>query len=445
MGAVLLAAALFFGALYALTRGDAAPNASASSGDAGSAADGAANDDGAAPAASAAAAVDPDRDPMLVDLDQRVEAALRATQQRDDDWLPWQVLANRYSDRARATGDWNDYKRAQDAFERAFAIAPAGAGPHAGRAALNYAMHRLPQVLPDLDAIEHYAMIYPHQRRLVASLRAEVAYHQGRYDDARTMYEANLADERSSENLAAWAQLQWKTNHFDEAVRALDEADANVRSSATESWLCLVRGLMELDRGRWDDALAAYRSGLGKNPGDHALEEHLAEVLVMKGDDVIALPMYEHLVEATHDPEFMDQLASIHAAHGDHEGTVRWTTRAREGWEARMEIFPEAAYGHALHHWLALERDPDRTVELAEANVAARPNGETKTLLAEAYLAADRAADARRVVEQVLTTTPWSTAELHATASRAYEATGDPAAAARERRLALAINPHAFD
>ncbi len=81
---------------------------------------------------------------------------------------------------------------------------------------------------------------------------------------------------------------------------------------------------------------------------------------------------------------------------------------------------------------------------MAEANARSRPNGESKTILASAYLAAERVEDAQRTIEEVLES-PWDTADAHAVASEVYAAQGDEERAAAERERALEMNPHAFD
>jgi Tfp pilus assembly protein PilF len=301
-------------------------------------------------------------------------------------------------------------------------------------------MHRLARVGPDLDRVEAYAVVSPSDRAAVASLRADVAFHSGRYDEARTLYEAQLARGRTASALAAYAQWFWKTGDPRRAEALLREAAAasEREPASTRAWICLVQGLFELDRGRHDAALAHYRRGLEHTPNDWLLQEHLAEALALRGDGVIALPLYERLVDRTGSPEFMDAVAEILLERGDREAAAPWIARARAAWEERLALYPEAAYGHALDHWLTLEREPERTVQMAEANAEARPNGESLTKLAQALLAAGRTADARRAIEQVLASR-WSTPETHELAAQVYDAAGEPRLAQRQRDRAAAL------
>jgi tetratricopeptide (TPR) repeat protein len=166
--------------------------------------------------------------------------------------------------------------------------------------------------------------------------------------------------------------------------------------------------------------------------------------LTLRGEAALSIPIYERVIARTENPELMDALAGVLLEQGETERANELVARAREGWEARLALFPEAAYGHAIDHFAELEDDPERTVALAEANAEARPNGESKTILAGAYLSAGQTDDAKRVIDEVLAS-PWDTAEAHAIASQIYADLNDEARAASERERAVAMNPHAMD
>lgn len=99
----------------------------------------------------------------------------------------------------------------------------------------------------------------------------------------------------------ALAQLEWKTRHFDRAEALLDEAQrvAGEEREETRAWVFMVRGLMETDRGRLDDALARFRDALRVRPGSWVFQEHVAEVLAWKGQHEEARLMYADLVART--------------------------------------------------------------------------------------------------------------------------------------------------
>lgn len=381
--------------------------------------------------------------PAVVELDARLRAKERAVAGVRGDWLSWESIATDYMTRARMTGDYGDYAKAERALARAFENASPGAGPFLTRARFNHTVHRVSRVAADLDALR-YAVLRADEREAIEHLRAEVAFHSGRYDEARQRYTEALARDRSTTSLVGMAQLLWKTNHFAEAEALVREAAVRAAQEdvAMRAWVCLVSGTLENDRGRWDASLAAFREGLRLQPTSWVFQEHVAEVLMWQGKLEESRLMYEDLVARTGDPEFMSCLAEIAERQGNPDEARRQVERARAGYEERLRLLPEATAGHAIEFFLA--RSPERAVPIAELNRDARPGGEAQVKLAEAYLQAGRVADARRVVDAVLAT-PWNTADLHAVAARVYERQGDAVAAAREREAARAIDPHSVE
>lgn len=156
-----------------------------------------------------------------------------------------------------------------------------------------------------------------------------------------------------------------------------------------------------------------------------------------------AITRFEAIAARLDAPEVMDALAALYRADGDFAASTRWADRAGEAWGRRTAQIPEAAWGHAVEHELAFG-DPARALDLAQRDFAARPYGQTATALAWALLANARPAAALTVLGPVLAG-PYVSAEAHAAALQAHALLGQSDAAARERKAALALNPHALD
>lgn len=378
-------------------------------------------------------------------LDRQIEAGILAAEQREDDWLTWSVISAQYVERARLSGEFEDYARADRAMARAFAIAPEGAGPFLSRAALHATLHRFDRAEDDLGAAEGAAVVLDADRARIRAMRADVAFHRGDYALALALYDAQLAAGRSVETLIPRAQYAWSTADFAEAEALLDEARRIAIHRGARRYVCLARTTMERARGRAEAALAE----LARCREDGALEaaladEEIAAVRLELGQIDAAQAAYLDLAARPGGVEAMDQLARIARARGDGAEFERWRDAARGVHEARLALLPEAARGHALRHYLELEDDPARAVALAEADRAVRGGGETVTLLALAYLRAGRIADAIATIDALLET-PWSTGAAHATASLAHATAGDAERAARERARAEAIAPGASE
>jgi len=370
---------------------------------------------------------------------ERLARAERLAKAAPRSWIRKGQLAGQHLQHARLTGDYDSYAAAERAVDEAFALTGGRMGPHLVRAELNYALHRFDRVARDLETPERMARHQGDDASLanILSLRGALAMQAGRYAEAKQLSLESTALDRSYSNVARLADYHWKTGGFDEAETLYGEAQGLLSSDAREasSWIHLQLGLMDLDRGAYDEAMQHYQAANQEFPGWWLVEEHIAEIDATQGRTDIALARYRDLIDRTGEPEFMDALASLEAP----ESAQTWVRRSRARYEERLERYPEASYGHALDHFLKFDDDASRAVRLAEENAALRPNGRAKTLLAQAYLKANRVTDARTAIDDVLGT-DWVSAETHATAALTYARCGEATRAWDNARAALAIS-----
>lgn len=379
----------------------------------------------------------------LTRLDAQIESQRRRADTMATSWMPLRGLAASYMARARLTGSYDDYERAEAALSTAFERAPASSGPHLAQASLDFTLHRIARVEPSLIAAEGRARALAAPMPAILGLRGDAAFHSGRYEAALAAYGESERMDPTSTAAFRLAHYYWRTADFDRAEAMLLEAHRRVPGARPQAraFLHLQQGLMDLDRGRHDEALAHYRDAEAQVEGWWLIEEHIAEIDALEGRGERAEATYRRLIEETGNPEFMDALADSLEARGDAEhDTLR--ARALGVYEARLEQLPEATYGHALDHFLASD-DAARALELARANYALRPGGDARLKLALALVKSGDAAQALVEIEQVLAT-PFSTAEVHATASALFSRAGDASAAMRERYAAERLHPEAM-
>src|SRR5262249_13605863 len=146
--------------------------------------------------------------------------------------------------------------------------------------------------------------------------------------------------------------------------------------AATKAWLKVQRGMLALDRGHIDEALAMYRAAADTLPGWWLVDAHIAEAQWLSGDAGAATTAYESVIARSASPEYMDALAFIKASQGRYDEAIRLRRQARPVHEARLRQFPEAAAGPAIDHFLKDDADLDVAIALAESNFAARPYGD---------------------------------------------------------------------
>lgn len=401
----------------------------------------------ASPWATSTAKGEPGFDTERARLERRVSAAERLMTASPRSWMRRADLAGLYLERASLTASYADYQAAEHHIDEAIALGPHAAQLYLLRAQLSFTLHRFDRVEADLVLPERAARRDADQGALAAiqAMRGSLAFERGDYEEAETLLSGAVEAHRSYDGLARLAHLHFKTCRFDSAAALLSEAEAELpeRAVRARAWLHLQRGLMALDRGRYDEAFTHYADADAAYPGWWLVEEHMAEIDALEGRTDSARERYERVVAATDSPELMGALAGVIEAN-EPTRAASLVKRARAIYEEQLGVFPEATYGHALAHFLELERDPSLAVALAEKNGALRPNGEAKTKLAAAYAKAGRLDDARATLDLVSTTT-WCTADTHATAALVARRSGDLATAQRESALARAINPHAVD
>ncbi len=380
---------------------------------------------------------------QLAAVDKTIAGNVKVAEGNPSSSLAWGRVADLYLSRARLSGDYDDYAKAEEMVTKAFAAGHEnGFGPFMTRARLNYTLHRLDRVdsdferssrLPTRDGKEVYG------RDLFA---ANLAFQRGQYEQAEKLLVSLVERMPALSALSSLALYRWKSGQYDEAealyLRALESYDGQETEPA--AWLHLQLGLMDLDRGRYDEALAHYRAGEALITGFWLIEEHIAEILTLQGKTEEAKAMYLAIIERTGNPEFMDAMAEIHEAAGEEAAAKEWLAKADAKFEAQLQRFPEAAYGHALEHFLAHGSDPAKALEMARKNHALRPNADATRFLAEALLGASLVDEAKATIELALAT-PMRSADLHATAAAIHAAAGDEAKAEEHRAAARAINP----
>jgi tetratricopeptide (TPR) repeat protein len=380
----------------------------------------------------------------LASMDQRIESAKGIAEKQARSTSARDRVAGLYLQRARLSGDYGDYALAEEWIAKAFAVDETGrVGPFMSRAHLNYTLHRLDRCDADFEAGQRGA----HDNATESShelFAGNLALQRGRYADALAHYEKSRQLDETLGNLSALANYRWGVGEYDEAESLLREAKSMYHGPTAEplAWYDLQLGLMDLSRGRWEDALAHYRDAEAVLSGWWLVDEHIAEVTLLLGKKDEAKALYADIIERTSNPEFMDAMAGLLLEEGKADEAKVFVEKADARYRELMAKFPEAAYGHALDHYLEFGEDKAFVVDLAEKNHALRPNVDAKVLLAQAYLKAERTADAKRVIDEALAT-PWNTADLHATAAKVFRANGDPAKADEALAKAKAIDPHA--
>lgn len=369
---------------------------------------------------------------------RRVSEARAAIERGPVVWPQWETLAAAQLALAQLTGDYGAYLDAGESLKQAFALSGRG-GPYLARARYNFTVHRLDRVDADLDLAARESR--PDDTAILG-LRADLDFHRGGYEQALVGYREVLSRQEDLGGLTRLALWHAHMGHPSEALALFDRAERIYHGDSPHprAWLALQRGLLELERGQWDLAMAHYQHALRLLPGWWLAREHVAEIHALRGEHAAARAEYQTVIAETGNPEFMDAMAKLAVQEGRAEESVQWIARARAAYDQRLAQLPEATYGHGLDHFLQFG-PPELALQLARANHRQRPGGEAQIKLVEALLLNDQPQEAVARVRQALAS-GWASPELHVAAARSFAAVGQIAEARRQAALAKAGNPH---
>ncbi len=361
-----------------------------------------------------------------------------------NDWLYWGTVAQDSLGLAQLSGDYDDFARAERALAEAFKIAADRAGPHSLLASFNFSVHRLGASEAALDQINRYALPDPASKQAeYLAMRGDIALYRGDYVKALAAYQKAAIDGAPSSALCRQALLESWMGKPDKALATIEacEVAPATRTPQFAASAAMQRGVIELNRGKWDDALTHFKSAEKHFPGNWMTAMRLAQMRALNGDIDGAIADFTAIAEDTNIPDPMDIIAGLYRAKGNGAASKAWAARAGALWAKRMKQFPEAAAAHALEHELAFG-DPKRALALAKVNVRARPFAESYLGLAKAWLANGRPDITVALIEKV-NRSGWVSTQQYLLLSEAQSIRGQADESEAARMMAIKINPRA--
>ena len=381
-------------------------------------------------------------------LDSQIRHHKALSEKHSTSWVRLQRLAEAQMQRGKLSGDINDFVAAEETLHKAFEVAGPGAGPFLTRAALNFTLHRLPLIESDLASAESALIVTPRSKETINSIRADVDLYQGRYEQAKKLYTQAEKLNPSTSTATRLANYHFQAGDYSQANQWLTQAEQRVVGNPEHllAWIKLQFGIIDLSRGRLDEALAHYNESLAIFHDYWLAQEHIAEINAMQGRLMLAEQQYRQLVKDTHNPNFMIALAEVLSEYEDEESqteAVEWMSAANNEFQQQLNAIPEMVAGHAVQHFMQTA-GADVYLPLAQENYTLRPAGDSALLLIQALALSDQLPQAMELLESTLQT-PFKTADLYATASVLYEANQQPTDAASYTRSANAMNPLAIN
>jgi tetratricopeptide (TPR) repeat protein len=276
-------------------------------------------------------------------------------------------LAGLYLQRARESGEIEDYHRAERAARRSVAIRSARNGKtRLVLASSLLARHRFPEALQEARALVAASPEVSSYRALLGEIEMEM----GEYDAARATFAALDGVQRElavAPRLARWAEITGRTPQARRLLlRALADASARVDLPNEQvAWFHLRVGDLELRDGRLRAAADAFRAGLAVRPGDERLLAGMARVAAARRKWRRVIAYGDQLGERA-DIATLALVGDAYAARGDSADAERWYARAEAKARANPEPFNRQwtlfrlEHGRDVRETLTLLREENR-------------------------------------------------------------------------------------
>jgi tetratricopeptide (TPR) repeat protein len=308
-------------------------------------------------------------------------------------------LAALYLQRARETGDYEDFRRSERAARAALALRTAhNTQTTLVLASSLLAQHRFPESLAETRALVDARPDVPAYRALLGELQLEM----GDYDAARVTFDSlarHARDLAVAPRLARWAEITGRPAH---ARWILSRAVADVRTRTDlpreqVAWFHLRLGDLELRNGRLDHAELAFEAGLEANPDDHRIIAATARLAAERRRWREAIWLARRLGDRA-DIATLALAGDASAALGDTTAAERWFARAERQGRENPEPFNRQWTLYRLDH----RRHLDETLAILRDEIRVRRDVYGYDQLAWALYRVGSYAAAREAMERAL-------------------------------------------
>jgi tetratricopeptide (TPR) repeat protein len=387
-------------------------------------------------------------------VQQQTDAALSESEIRDRDIafyerraaedtasaLDRSQLATLYMERARATGAFTDYQRAEKLARWSLAIRTTRNGGTFGLlASALLARHEFTQAL----GVAQWADSVDPGVPAHVALLGEIELEMGDYDAAAAHF-SSLRLDRDQFTIAArvarWREL---TGHADAARRLLHVAVSRVAKRddlprEQVSWFHYRLAELELRTGNLDSAEASYRRGLKIFPDDYRILGGLARLAAARGDWQTAVGYGNDAIAIQLDPATLGTISEAYGAMGDTAQAAQYA-RAMTASALKQPGPIHRAWGlFLLDH--GTKSDAKRVLAKTRVEIRTRRDVYGYDLLAWALHKQGREREAREAMQHALSQQT-EDAQLYYHAGMIERALGNTTQARTYLDKALTMNP----
>jgi tetratricopeptide (TPR) repeat protein len=360
---------------------------------------------------------------------------------RDDpeDFVSAQNLALDYYTRGRLTGNIDDYDRARKAIDVSLTVYPNDSGAKTMSALLQYTLHDFGASLSTAQAA--YAAD-PTNLQALATI-GDDQLELGQYAAAALTFGRLETAQPGAGVTARLAHLSLLEGRDGDAAALATKAAAEARTEAADgpglAFYDYLVGFIAFQRGRLQDADAAFGRALRDWPGSYLALEGQARVRAAEGRTADAIALYRTAIAIVPQPEFLAGLGDLYAVTGQPK------LAEQQYAEVRLIARLQALQAQVLNRQLVLfdvnhGEDLPNALAMAERELTVRKDVYGWDAYAWALLANGRAAEADVAMRSALAEGTHD-ALLEDHAGVIAHAVGDDATARADLRAALALNP----
>ena len=301
--------------------------------------------------------------------------------------------------RAALTGGVEDFMIAEAAIDEGIRRFGPSDDFYLLKANLDLKLHRLPGVKRALAMLPSRA-----SNAQVRTMKADIAFQEGRYDDARKAYESVIEGSRAWDRLARLAYLKSKTGDPLGADRLYEQAEEELSAKEMRSyaWIELQRGLLELNRGRYENARAHYERANRAYSGYWLVDEYRAELFGAEGKFAEAAALYRGVIVQAPHPEFLQELADLYSFAGKSEEATLWYEKALAAYLESARRGEVHYYHHLASFYADVRQDGAEAIQWARKDLELRRNYSTWEAFAWALYRDGKFAEALDAINQAL-------------------------------------------
>jgi tetratricopeptide (TPR) repeat protein len=301
--------------------------------------------------------------------------------------------------RASLTGDSGDFRAAEKAIDRALAQSGLLEELCLLRANCDFKLHRFSQIKKDFEMAPNAA-----GRPLFEMLQGDLAFQEGRYDDARKSYEASVQNHKTWDS---FARLAYYTFVFGDVAGAdklyvVAQDQITAREMGSYAWVELQRGFLRFSRGKYNEALEHYQRAEDAFSGSWLVEDYIAEALGAQGRFKEAEANYKKLVARSPRPEFYQALGDLFLFMGDAERAGQWHDKALVGYRKSVEEGNVHYFHHLAGFYADVRHDGPEAVRWARRDAELRDNFLTQDSLGWALYRDNQFAEALAAIDRAL-------------------------------------------